>query len=338
MKRILAVVLTVCTLLLLASCGKKDRLMYADSDLSKLVKLGDYKSISIDSSSKEFKEKYNEIIKSDVENNDLYSKKSEGKVANGDIANIDYVGKKDGVAFDGGTAQGYDLAIGSGSFIDGFEDGLIGVEIGNTVDLNLTFPKDYQNEELAGAKVVFTVTVNYVKCSEAMEPKDYFGDLGFKSLEEYEKDVKERTVDTLILKIITEKAEIKEYPKADAEFLQNEYTKLFEKQVQSYYGMSLDDFLSQNQMTKDEFNYSLLDEQIYPIMDQNMPLYAIIDKEGINITEKDVTEQINNSLKQYNDESITADKLKEYYGEYYFENLAVNQKALDAVKKYAKIK
>ena len=68
----------------------------------------------------------------------------------GDIANIDYVGTKDGVAFDGGTAEGYDLTLGSGQFIDGFEDGVVGMEIGSEKDLNLTFPENYGNAELAG--------------------------------------------------------------------------------------------------------------------------------------------------------------------------------------------
>ncbi len=84
-------------------------------------------------------------------------------VEEGDTANIDYTGYLNGVAFDGGSATGYDLVIGSGTFIDGFEDGLIGVAVGDTVDLNLTFPSDYSsNPSLAGQAVVFTVTVNYV--------------------------------------------------------------------------------------------------------------------------------------------------------------------------------
>ncbi|MBQ8232200.1 MAG: trigger factor [Lachnospiraceae bacterium] len=90
-------------------------------------------------------------------------------VAIGDTVIIDYEGKKDGVAFSGGTAQGADLTIGSGQFIDGFEDGLIGVMPGETVDLNLTFPENYDNTELAGAKVVFTVTVNYILPVEMMD-------------------------------------------------------------------------------------------------------------------------------------------------------------------------
>lgn len=88
--------------------------------------------------------------------------RKQGTVSEYDIVNIDYVGTKDGVAFDGGTGSDYNLGIGTGAFIDGFEDGLIGVETGQTVDLSLTFPENYQNSELAGQAVVFKVTVNYI--------------------------------------------------------------------------------------------------------------------------------------------------------------------------------
>ena len=87
---------------------------------------------------------------------------TEGTVCEeGDTVAIDYVGKKDGVAFDGGTGS-YDLTLGSGQFIPGFEEGLVGHKVGETVDLNLTFPEQYHSEELAGAEVVFTVTINGV--------------------------------------------------------------------------------------------------------------------------------------------------------------------------------
>jgi len=84
-------------------------------------------------------------------------------VRSGDVVNIDYEGKIDGVAFDGGTAAGYDLVIGSGSFIEGFEDALIGQTVGTTVDIDVTFPEDYSvNTDLAGQPAVFTVTINYI--------------------------------------------------------------------------------------------------------------------------------------------------------------------------------
>lgn len=106
-------------------------------------------------------------------------------VATGDTVIIDYVGKKDGVAFAGGTAEGADLTIGSGQFIAGFEDGLIGVKPGETVDLNLTFPENYGNTELAGAKVVFTVTVHFILPTEMKdEAVAGFGIEDFQNVEE----------------------------------------------------------------------------------------------------------------------------------------------------------
>ena len=95
-------------------------------------------------------------------------------VQEGDTVNIDYKGTRDGVAFDGGTAEGFDLEIGSGRFIEGFEEGLIGVKKGETVDLNLRFPEDYMNTDLAGAEVVFTVTVNKIQASVEPQLTDEF--------------------------------------------------------------------------------------------------------------------------------------------------------------------
>ena len=89
-------------------------------------------------------------------------KKNQGKIKEYDVVNIDYVGKIDGATFEGGSAKGYNLGIGSGTFIDGFEEGLVGVETGKTVELSLKFPDDYQSSDLAGKNVVFTVTVNYI--------------------------------------------------------------------------------------------------------------------------------------------------------------------------------
>ncbi len=128
------------------------------------VKLGKYKGIdlSIDKvevTDEEVDAQVNSILASNPNSQDI----TDRAVENGDIANIDYEGKKDGVAFDGGTAKGYDLHIGSGSFIPGFEDGVVGMKIGETKDIKLTFPEDYQSTELAGKEVVFTVKVNSIK-------------------------------------------------------------------------------------------------------------------------------------------------------------------------------
>ena len=107
------------------------------------VTLGAYKGleVTVDPVAEVTEEEIDTTIEGSVTSNDLYEEVTEGTVADGDLVNIDYEGKLDGEAFDGGTAQGQDLLIGSGSFIDGFEEGLIGVEVGETVDLELTFPR-----------------------------------------------------------------------------------------------------------------------------------------------------------------------------------------------------
>ena len=147
-----------------------DRVNVSELKVEDYVTLGEYKNLAVTVAAKETitDDQVNAQALSVYQN---YSTKENGgvtdrAVATGDTVIIDYVGKKDGVAFDGGTAQGADLTIGSGQFIDGFEDGLIGVKPGETVDLNLIFPENYGSTELAGAKVVFTVTVHYILPTE----------------------------------------------------------------------------------------------------------------------------------------------------------------------------
>lgn len=120
-----------------------------------------------------------------VENRDTVQK--------GDVAVIDFEGKKEGVAFDGGTAKGFSLNIGSGQFIPGFEDGVIGMKKGETKDLNLTFPKEYNSAELAGKDVVFTVTVHEIKEKVKPEINDDFAkdiDPNSKSLDDLKSKLK----------------------------------------------------------------------------------------------------------------------------------------------------
>ncbi|MBR7042540.1 MAG: trigger factor [Bacilli bacterium] len=117
----------------------------------------------------------------------------DGKIEDGDIAVIDFKGLKDGVAFDGGTAENYQLTIGSKTFIPGFEEALIGMKKGEEKDINLTFPEDYMAEELKGQKVVFKVKVNEIKNRVVPKlDKDFFLDLGMEGVtnkEELEKEI-----------------------------------------------------------------------------------------------------------------------------------------------------
>ena len=175
-KKLLLIAMASLTLASITACSNRGGAKTANeataSDVVELkkpksygkAKLGKYKGIdlSIDKvevTDEEVDAQVNSILASSPNSQDI----TDRAVENGDIANIDYEGKKDGVAFDGGTAKGYDLHIGSGSFIPGFEDGVVGMKIGETKDIKLTFPEDYQSTELAGKEVVFTVKVNSIK-------------------------------------------------------------------------------------------------------------------------------------------------------------------------------
>ena len=341
MKRILSLVLVVFWLsTLLTACGKNKTILFSSVDFDKALTLAEYKGITLDTSSDEYGEFYDNVIVSDIKSNSLYIEKTEGTVSEGDIANIDYVGKKDGVAFEGGTAEGYDLEIGSNSFIEGFESGLIGAEIGKTIDLNLTFPEDYGNEELNGADVVFTVTVNSVQTTDGVEPKDIYEDLGYKTLKEYENDVKERATENYFLDLVRSKSEIKEYPDEDVKTLKTQIKDALNNNFTSYYGMSLESYLTQNGMTMIDFENNLLNNQVKPLIAETMPLYAILDKEGVKITDEDIETKLDELVKEYESSgtSVDAETIKKSVGEYSIENLAVQEKALEIIKENAKIK
>lgn len=163
------------------------------ADEDKVV-LGDYKGVEVD------KVEVQPVTDEEVEQQILTILRTnpvkevpEGHVAQvGDTVNIDYSGKKDGVAFDGGTAEGQELKLGSGQFIAGFEDGLIGAKAGEKRSLDLTFPEDYGNKDLAGAAVVFDVTVNSFS-SIVPELNDEFvlaNSKASKNVDEYREEVK----------------------------------------------------------------------------------------------------------------------------------------------------
>ncbi|MBE6732728.1 MAG: hypothetical protein E7561_01875 [Ruminococcaceae bacterium] len=334
MKRILMLALSLVLILAtLVGCGKDERILY-NVDLSKHIKVGDYKGVEVDTNSDEYKTQYQTEIDNDVIGNELYNELKEGTVQDGDITNIDYVGKKDGVAFEGGTADGYELEIGSNSFIDGFEDGLIGVEVGSTVDLNLKFPENYGNEELNGAAVVFTVTVNSVK--RAMEPKEAYKELGFKTLKAYELDLKNRAASACVINKLTEDAKIIKYSEKDVDLLYNQEHSQMETYYSAYYGMTLESILSQSGMTEEDFKKQVLENSTYPNSKAQMVLYYIFDKEGMSVTKDEINAKIKEIVEK--NEGATTDTVKEYYGEYYFEYLVVSEKVSDFLCENAKVK
>ncbi len=293
MKRLFAVLITISlTLTFLAGCGGKDRELYAKTKLSKYVELSDYMGIEIDTSTDEFTSLCDKIKDDDVYNGALYKPVYEGKVKEGDMVNIDYVGKKGGVAFEGGTASDAQLVIGSNSFIDGFEDGLIGVSVGETVDLNLTFPKDYSSEELAGQAVVFTVKLNYIYAYKV--PEEYYSDLGFDTLNDYVKDVKKRASKDYILDFVVDAAKIKDYP-ADqqdilCEAIFDYYDDQYDKQYEPY-GYDFETLLASSGYTEESYKAEIKSEIVPDMMQTQMVMYYIFDEEELSLTEEDVEAQ-----------------------------------------------
>ncbi len=143
--------------------------------MSKVIKLGDYRGIEVKVPKQlsVTEEEINREIQNFLSQNSQLVEK-DGEVANGDVTTIDFEGFKDGVPFEGGKANGHQLEIGSGQFIPGFEEQMIGMTKGETRDLNLTFPENYGVADLAGADVVFKVTVNKIATKKEAELTDEF--------------------------------------------------------------------------------------------------------------------------------------------------------------------
>ena len=225
---------------------------------SDYLTLGEYKGLTIEVEPIEITDAQIENrITSDIRNSEEGKETfTEGTVASGDVANIDFVGKLDGETFDGGSMDGYDLEIGSGTFIDGFEEGLIGTAIGDTVDLNLTFPETYQNTDLAGKDVVFTVTVNSVQRYKEMsdELASALSDGEAETVDAYrervrtmlEEDALEERTEMAKSELLAQAADnstISEYPQDLLEYTENDVESYYQSYA-SMYGVDLNTFLS----------------------------------------------------------------------------------------------
>ncbi len=228
----------------------------------------------------------------------------------GDKAIIDFVGKKDGEAFQGGTSSNYALELGSNTFIDGFEDGIIGHTPGETFDLNLTFPENYQSTDLAGQEVVFTVTLNgflpelsddIVKIladkSETVEEykKEVKNDLQATKDESYESSLKEAAWNAIL-----DNTEVKEYPEDKVQ----EYIDMMNEQYEtmaSYYNMEFEDFLT-TYMQMDQDTY---DEKVKEAAEKQVKSDLARDLLLDNVKKIDTSDEVRQSIyEQY----------AEYYG------------------------
>ena len=284
------------------------------------VTLGNYKGIELEDRKIEVTDEEVDSYIESVLEYEASTKEVDRPAENGDTVNIDYVGKKEGVAFDGGTAAGYDLVLGSGSFIDGFEDGLIGVKKGDQVTLNLTFPEDYHAEELAGQAVTFDVTVNAVKEPSEQELTDEWVNSytqgAQKTVAEYQAEIKRELTDqykqsaytadvTNAIQAVIDSSEFNIDPAA----LEYE-TKVQADQALVYlqqYGMDLESYLSMTGLTQEEY-----DEQMKSTGEESVKTQMVVEeiakKEGLELTNADYKKL--EELTGY-----SKDLLVQYYGQ-----------------------
>lgn len=291
---------------------RPDYVGFQDLDIEKHVTLADYKNMKVSVAKPAVDDA---AIESYVNSVLLVGNITSRAVREGDVADIDFVGKKDGEAFEGGSGSGYKLGIGSGSFIPGFEDGLVGVMPGETVDLNLTFPEKYkQNPDLAGQEVTFTVTVNSIQGSAeyatvtedemkemglAYQTKEEVWEAGKKAVEENADETFAANSKNAIVQKLVEESEIHSIPEYLVEEEAQNYNNYMSSLSQAMYGMGLEDFVAgAYQMTMEQYNEQL-SEMCTEVVRQYLVMEAVARAEGIAITDELIHEKADAEAAEY---------------------------------------
>ena len=321
----------------------------AEVALKPEVTLGAYKGVEVDKVEVSVTdEDVDAEIERERERNARSISVSDRAVKDGDQTVIDFEGFKDGVAFEGGKGENYPLTIGSGAFIPGFEEQLIGKNIGEEVEVNVTFPEEYQAEELAGQPAVFKVTVKEIKEKQLPELDDEFAAevSEFDTLAEYKEDVKKNLTekrekdaknakeDAVIEAIIADaKMDI---PDAMVETQQRQMVQEFAQNIQMQ-GLSIDQYFQFTGLTAEKML-----EQVKPQAEKRIKsrlvLEAVVKAENIAATDEDFDKEVERMAEMY---QMEADKAKETLGEegkkQIMEDLAIS-KAVEFVVNEAKEK
>lgn len=320
-----------------------------DYDPEECITLPEYKGIEVDC--KVSDEDVQAEIDSFLSDNASENKIKKGKCKEGDTVNIDYVGKIDGEAFDNGSATDQTITLGSSGYIDGFDDGVIGMKPGQTKDINVTFPDDYSAEELAGKPAVFTITLNYI--SEEVTPeltdKLVSEKTDYKTVDEYKKatkenlkkDKKENAGQTAYAEV-EEKAEVKKYPETLVEVCKSQLDAYYKYTATQYGYSDFDSFLTAMQMNKDTYQ-DQLKQAAQSIAKTQLLAEAIAAKENISVTDDEVKKEIAAVAEQAGQEEADLKKsFEDLYGEaitienYYKVTLLTN-KVVDFIGDNAKI-
>ncbi len=321
----------------------------AEVALKPEVKLGKYKGVKVEKADIAVTdEEVNEVIEKERENNARNITVEDRPVQDGDMAVLDFEGFVDGVAFEGGKGENYPLTIGSGAFIPGFEEQLVGAEIGKEVEVNVTFPEDYQAEELKGKDAVFKCTVKEIKEKELPELDDEFaGEVSeFETLNEYKEDVKKNLEE----KKIKEAKESKEREAVEAVVDLSEMD-IPEAMIATQQRQMVDEFaqrITMQGLSMEQYfqftgtNYQQMLENVRPQAEKRIQsrlvLEAIAEAEKIEVTDEDFEKEIQTMAEVY---QMDAGKVKEMLGEKEMKNIRQDlavKKAADFVVENAKEK
>ena len=312
------------------------------------VELGQYKGLEVEVTKQTVSEDdVNARIEQDRQKGARTIDVEDRPVEEGDTVNLDYAGSVDGVAFAGGTAQGQTLKIGSHQFIPGFEEQMVGMQIGEEKDLNVTFPEQYHSEELAGKAAVFHVKVNSIQRTELPELDDDFAaDVSdFNTFAEYKdsivKELTERaeknneiTIENALVEKAVDNATI-DVPHAMIHE-QLDYMMREMEMRMAYQGLRMEDFLKYTGQTREQLEHSYHGEAEKRVRIE-LTLEAIRKAEGIEPTEEEVKKQIEEQAKRMGREVEDFEKTLTDEQRAYLSDSAAIQKVVDLMKADAKV-
>ncbi|MDE7342271.1 MAG: trigger factor [Lachnospiraceae bacterium] len=321
----------------------------AEVALKPEVKLGKYKGVKVEKSETAVTdEEVDEVIERERENNARNIAVEDRAVKDGDMTVLDFEGFVDGVAFEGGKGENYPLTIGSGAFIPGFEEQLVGAEIGKELEVNVTFPEDYQSEDLKGKAAVFKCTVKEIKEKELPELDDEFASevSEFDTLAEYKEDVKKNLEEKKVkeakenkereaVEAVVDLSEM-DIPEAMIETQQRQMVDEFAQRI-TMQGLSMEQYF---QFTGT--NYQQMIENVKPQAEKRIQsrlvLEAIAAAENIEVSDEEFDKEIETMAEVY---QMDASKVKEMLGEKEMKNIRQDlavRKAAEFVAENAKEK
>ena len=291
------------------------------SDVSKYVTIGEYKGLTLDRSLVTVTD---DDVQAEIDYNleENGTEVNDGTVEEGDSVTINFTGTIDGKEFDGGSAEDYDLVIGEGGMIDGFEDGIIGMKKGETKELDLTFPDDYYEESVAGKPVVFKVTLQKFARPSELNDEWVAANTEYKTVDEYraavKKELEENETKSADYDLysnawseVLANSEVKEYPEEDVDKAVEAYKKLNENYVKEA-GMEMSDFLKAQGMSEEDYEEDC-QQYAESKVEQNLIVQGIMDAEGLSINDEETQKLKDDLIEEYGFASI--DEMIETYGE-----------------------